>query len=116
MMWVEADRDALLSDAVPFVSSTEPKLLVPSRKVIVPVGTLELCDVTVAVKVTDCPNVEGFREETMDVVVLTVLVFMSTPTEPSTGEQVGLSPQPFATITSGLPSPFRSPIAMEWAK
>ena len=116
MMCVEADRDVVFSKAIPLVSGTEPKLVVPSRKVIVPVGTLELCDVTVAVKVTDCPNVEGFREETNVVVVLTVLVFMSTPTEPSTGEQVGLSPQPFATITSGLPSPFRSPTAMEWAK
>ena len=40
-----------------------PRVAAPSLKTTVPVGVpAEL--VTVAVKVTDCPRLEGFREET----------------------------------------------------
>src|SRR5438552_6696146 len=48
-----------------------PRVLGPSLKVTVPVGVPApgLVAVTVAVKVTDCPDSDGLREEVTDVVV-----------------------------------------------
>src|SRR6266550_3923624 len=48
-----------------------PRVLEPSLKVTVPVGVPApgLLAVTVAVKVTDCPNTDGLAEELADVVV-----------------------------------------------
>jgi hypothetical protein len=44
-------------------------VVLPSLNVTVPVG-VPLPDVTVAVKVTDCPAFEGFSEDASDVEVL----------------------------------------------
>ena len=48
-----------------------PRLLGPSSKVTVPLGVtpMGLFAVTVAVKVTDCPDTEGLAEELTNVVV-----------------------------------------------
>ena len=50
--------------AVPLLSGPVPKVVAPSLKVTVPVGVPEpgADAVTVAVKVTDCPNTDGFCE------------------------------------------------------
>ncbi len=55
--------------ARPELSRTDPNLVAPSMKVTVPVGVPAVA-VTVAVKVTRCPLVEGFSEETSVVVVV----------------------------------------------
>ena len=44
------------------MSVPEPKVVAPSMNVTFPVG-VPAVDVTVVVKVTDCPYVEGFSEE-----------------------------------------------------
>ncbi len=49
---------------------TVPKDVVPSRKVTVPVGVPPADGCTVTVKVTDWPNVAGFRLEATAVVVV----------------------------------------------
>jgi len=46
-----------------------PKDEAPSIKVTVPVGVPEALHVSVAVKVTDWPNVDGFREDCNEVEV-----------------------------------------------
>src|SRR5262249_58374545 len=46
-----------------------PSVAAPSKKVTVPVGVPDPDGVTVAVKVTDCPNTEGLTDEVTDVVV-----------------------------------------------
>ena len=55
-------NDDVLKVAVPLVSETLPKDVVPSMKVTLPVGMPAPGEAaeTVAVKVTDCPNTEGF--------------------------------------------------------
>jgi hypothetical protein len=63
---------AVLKVAEPELSVPVPSVVVPSLKVTVPVGvpppgaTAE----TVAVRVTDWPNTEGFADDTTTVVVL----------------------------------------------
>jgi hypothetical protein len=59
--------------ATPPLSSAVPIVAVPFLKVTDPVGVPLNSGVTVAVKVTDCPKVEGFSDETTDVVVLALL-------------------------------------------
>jgi hypothetical protein len=53
------------------VSVTVPIVALPSRKEILPVGVPDpgATGLTVAVNVTVCPNTDGFKEETTDVVV-----------------------------------------------
>jgi hypothetical protein len=46
----------------------DPMGAAPSRKLIWPVGRFNALEDTVAVKVTDCPGVDGFTEETSAVV------------------------------------------------
>ena len=53
-------RVEVVSTATPFESAVDPMLVEPSRKVTVPVLFVRA---VVAVKVTDCPKVEGFSEE-----------------------------------------------------
>ena len=55
--------------ALPSTSSTIPRLAFPSLKLTFPMGVPPPDDVTVAVKVTDSPNVEGFKDDTSTVVV-----------------------------------------------
>lgn len=58
--------------ACPSLSETVPRTLGPSLNVTAPVGMPPAIDATVAVKVTDWPNVEGFSDETIAVVVVLI--------------------------------------------
>src|ERR1700687_3734839 len=87
-----------------------PIFVVLSKKFTVPVGVpLKTTDVTIAVKLTACPNVDGFGEEVSAVVVCPALKFISTPTAPFAPPQVLL--KQLAATMSGLLSPFRSATA-----
>ena len=66
MEWVPTNRVEVVKVASPLLSVPVPSVVVPSLKVTVPVGVPPV-DFTVAVKVTDAPNVDGFREETSNV-------------------------------------------------
>jgi hypothetical protein len=57
-----------LSEALPLTSVTVPSTFAPSRNVTVPVGT-PVAAVTVALRLTACPVVEGFGVEVRVVVV-----------------------------------------------
>ena len=64
--------EVVASVALPVVVLTvtpEARVIVPSRKAIVPLG-IPLLDVTVAVNVTDCAGFDGFREEATELEVL----------------------------------------------
>ena len=54
---------------MPPLSGVVPRIVEPSRTVIVTVGVPEPLGVTVAESVTDCPKAEGFNE---DVIVILV--------------------------------------------
>lgn len=70
MMWEPAVRDTVLTVAAPALTLPVPMVVLPSRKLTVPVGAVELPDdVTVAVRVTDWPTDEGLGEESTAVVV-----------------------------------------------
>ncbi len=68
-------NDDVLKVAVPLVSETLPKDVVPSMKVTLPVGIPAPGEAaeTVAVKVTDCPNTEGFAAAVTLLVVAALL-------------------------------------------
>jgi hypothetical protein len=55
--------------------------VVPSLSVTVPVGVPVVDDLTVAVKVTGCPNVDGFSDETTVVVVFALFTVCFTIAE-----------------------------------
>ena len=61
-------RVAVANIAFPPLSVAVPRTLPPFLNVTVPVG-VPVC-VTVAVNVTDCPNIDGFFEEATLVVVV----------------------------------------------
>src|SRR5689334_7450752 len=84
-----------------------PRLVVPSKKVTVPVGvTVNPSLIAVAVKVTDCPKLEGFEEDVSVVLVGARLVLRSTEIAPGRFPQTLLLQ--FPTTMSGLLSPLRS--------
>ena len=58
----------MLNVALPPLSVAVPRVEAPSRNVTVPVGVPEpgVPAVTVAVKVTDWPNTDGFAEDELD--------------------------------------------------
>jgi hypothetical protein len=62
----------VLNVAEPPLRAPEPRVVAPSLKVTVPVGVPlpGAAGATVAVKVTPCPNAEGFPDEITAVVVL----------------------------------------------
>ena len=67
------DKAEVASVATPEPFSTpEPMFVAPSKKFTVPVG-VPPPEVTVAVKVTEVPNVEGFSDEVSAVVELAAL-------------------------------------------
>jgi hypothetical protein len=68
----------------PLLSVPVPSVVDPSSKVTVPEGVPAL-DVTVAVKVTEAPKVDGFREEVSEVEVEAGLTIWVT-----TGEALAL--------------------------
>lgn len=55
----------------PALTAEVSSAVVPSKNVIVPVGVPVVEELTVAVKVTDCPIPEGFTEEIRTVLVST---------------------------------------------
>jgi hypothetical protein len=67
MLWLPTDRLGVMSTAFPAFRALVPRLVVPSKKVTVPVAN---DGVTVAVKVTASPTTEGLREEASVVLVL----------------------------------------------
>src|SRR5580704_11177425 len=70
MACVPPDRFAAVIWATPLLlSATVPSTDAPSSKVTVPVGVPAVSETTCAVKVTDCPKVEGLRLELSDVEV-----------------------------------------------
>src|ERR1700736_207353 len=66
----------------PATSATEPRALVPSLNVTVPIAVPEVA-LTVAVRVTGWPKVDGFSEEARAVVVATAVGLGSTNTTAS---------------------------------
>ena len=78
MLWFATLSVEMANVACPDAFSVPvPITASPSRKVIVPVGTvvIPLGPVTMAVKVTDCPLVDGLSDE-----VNVVVEMMPTPT------------------------------------
>jgi hypothetical protein len=76
MLWVPTPSAAVVRLALPADSATVPSGVAPSMNVTLPVGVLP-APVTVAVNVTDWPNVLGLGEAVRAVVValwLTVCV------------------------------------------
>jgi hypothetical protein len=73
--WVPATREVVLKVAIPPpFKDVVPRVVVPSRNVIVPVGTLlPAWGITVAVKVTLCPGVSWVAEAESEVAVSTLL-------------------------------------------
>jgi len=62
MEWNPCDSVEVVNFALPLLSVPVPRVVEPSLKVTVPMG-VPPPDVTVAVKVTAAPSVDGFREE-----------------------------------------------------
>ena len=60
MLWLPAPSDEVLSTAAPPLIVALPSTVAPSLNCTVPLAAL---GVTAAVKVTDCPETAGFREE-----------------------------------------------------
>ena len=78
MEWEATDRADVLKVATPLLLSVPvPRVVVPSLNVTVPVG-VPLDEVTVAVNVTDWPNVEGLADDVSAVLVLTSLTTCET--------------------------------------
>jgi len=59
----------VLNEALPPATVPVPRTVAPSLNVTGPDGDAGELDVTVAVKVTDCPEFDGLTLETSDVVV-----------------------------------------------
>src|SRR5262245_3066066 len=66
MAWLPTDSAAVESVAVPPLSSAVPRELAPSKNCTLPVAA---AGDTVAVNVTGCPDVDGFADEAIVVVV-----------------------------------------------
>ena len=74
MVWLPILRVEVLKEAMPFETVADPRVVLPSRKLTVPVAPLGF---TVAVKVTDCLKNDGFGFEervVVDTAVFTVWV------------------------------------------
>src|SRR5262249_7243224 len=69
MEWLPTDRAGVVNVAVPLVSVVVLSVLLPSRKVTLPVG-VPPAEATVAVKVTGWPNTAVVRAEEVTVVVV----------------------------------------------
>jgi hypothetical protein len=66
MVWLPPVSTDVVKVAIPLLSATVPRVFTPSLKVTFPEAPP---GVTVAVKVTDCPKLDGFRDELADVVL-----------------------------------------------
>jgi hypothetical protein len=112
MLLVPTASVEVVNVATPPVRAGLPIFVVPSKKVTVPVGVPlpnPVGKVTVAVKVTDCPGLDGFGEDASAVAVGVNVIFNSTPSSPDVAPQLLLAQ--LAATMSGLPSPFTSPTA-----
>ena len=69
MEWPPKDRVEIVNIALPLLTVPVPRVEEPFLKVTIPVG-VPAVDVTVAVKVTDLPNVDGFNEDATEVEVI----------------------------------------------
>ena len=89
-----------------------PKVVAPFLKVTVPVGVPE-DPVTVAVKVTDCPNTLGLPLDDKVVVELTggTTVYVCPVKAMLFSSTLALLPEKFPVTMSSLPSAFTSPSA-----
>jgi hypothetical protein len=76
IVWLPPARVVVLNVATPlaFTATLEANVAAPSVNVMVPEGT-PADEVTVAVKVTDCPKVEGFGADVTAVAVLFTTTF-----------------------------------------
>lgn len=74
MLCAPTDSEVVEKAALPPAKPLLPIIAVPSRKSTVPVIVPAACELTVAVNVMDCPNIEGFAEEASDVVVAALAV------------------------------------------
>jgi hypothetical protein len=62
IVWLPADRFAVDIDVVPEAKLAVPRVVAESRNVTVPLAVPVNCGVTVAVKVTVWPKIDGFNE------------------------------------------------------
>ena len=111
MLCVPTASVDVVNVATPLLRLELPMFVDPSMKVTVPVGvplSKPGCAVTVEVKVTFYPKLEGLGEEVSAVVVGVKLVLMSTPNTPSVLPQSLLLTEQLVTNRSSLPSPFTS--------
>jgi len=74
--------------AFPLLSDELPSVEVPSRNVTEPVAVM---GATAAVKVTNCPDVDGLR---LEVSVVVLFVFEPTPAAACTAAKAFTTPQP----------------------
>ena len=81
MVWLPTPRAVVVNVATPPLSVPEPIGMPPSRNVTGPVGIPApgATGDTVAVKVTDWPDPEGFTDDVTDVVVLALLTTCGFP-------------------------------------
>lgn len=70
--WLATDKVEIANVALPLLSVPVPSVVELSLKVTVPVG-VPPDDVTVAVKVTDSPKVDGFTDEATEVELVAAL-------------------------------------------
>ena len=59
----------VVNDATPETIGTVARAIVPSLKVMPPASGVPAPEVTVPLKVTECPNVDGFSDDTKAVEV-----------------------------------------------
>ena len=71
----------VVSEALPPERLAVPRMLAPKVKVTVPVAATPVFVVTVAVNFTDCPDVDGFLDDTSVVVEGTTFTIWVSPAE-----------------------------------
>lgn len=69
IVWLPLESVVRASVAFPLPKDLVPRLVAPSMNVTFPVGVPEIAGVTVAVKVTEVPKVDGFNEDVTAVVL-----------------------------------------------
>jgi hypothetical protein len=103
--WLPCASDAVVKAALPCAPNATgaPSGFPLSRNVTVPVGVPGVVDVIVAVNVTDCPTVEGFRDDT---IVARVVAPFDGAARPETGIMNGL---PGALVVTNTLPPVEKP-------
>ena len=70
MLAVPTGKVVVVNLAFPALSVPDPNAVVPFINFTVPVGVPLNCGSTVAVNVTDCPNLDGFSDDPTVIVVV----------------------------------------------